>query len=115
MMIARMIPLFWLLAGCGDDPRICPNDLPDASVCPGPSYANDVAPLIMLRCSPCHFPGGIEDSVHDFSTYPHVFMQRSQILNMVHACAMPPADQPQLDMMQRFVLQSWLVCGAQNN
>lgn len=115
MVIARMIPLVWLLAGCGDDPKICPNDLPDASVCPGPSFANDVAPLMMRRCYPCHFPGGIEDSVHDFSTYQNVFDQRSRILNQIHACLMPPSYAPQLDSMERFVLQSWLVCGAQNN
>ena len=113
-----VILLCFVALGCGDDPRFCPNDLPlpDALDCDaGPSYQNDIVPLIMARCFPCHFPGGIEASTHDFSKYSVILMQKSRILNQIHACLMPPAGQPDLDMMQRFTFQSWLICGARDN
>jgi hypothetical protein len=102
------------VADAGDE-EDCPNDLPPSCPANAPSYAGDVAPLMSRRCAPCHYPGGIEDSVHDFSTYAHVHAQAGAILGQIHACLMPPADAGQPTADERAALQAWLVCGSPNN
>jgi hypothetical protein len=104
-----------LCLGCGDDPRACPNDLPDGAVCP--SYQNDIVPIIMAKCYPCHGPGGVEQLTHDFTKWSVINAQRTDVLGQIHACNMPPITAPNGDLtaMERFLFQSWLICHAPNN
>ncbi len=100
-------------AGARDAALTCPNDLPAACPAPAPSYANDVAPLIQRRCTPCHFPGGVAAmGMHDLSTYARVFAQKREVLTQVYACKMPPADAGAPTPDERRTMLGWLVCGA---
>ena len=47
-----------------------------------------------------------------FSAYDQVYSQRSQILNQVYACKMPPDGAEPLSPEERKTLLTWLVCGA---
>ena len=100
--------------GGADGGPSCPNDLPASCPAAVPSYAADIAPLLQLRCSPCHFPGG-QTSDKLLATYAEVHALRGQVLNQVHACKMPPATETQLDAAERKLLFDWLVCGAPDN
>jgi hypothetical protein len=108
------LSLALLAAACGGSSSVsCPND---AVACPAtaPSYASSVSAIIQNHCIVCHSPGG-QQSSRPFTTYPEVFSYRSSILNMVYACRMPPAGQPQLAAAERTQLVDWLACGAPNN
>jgi hypothetical protein len=93
----------------------CPDDVPAACPTPAPSYANDVAPLVARRCSPCHLPGGIEAQTHDFSRYDVLFAQKGSVLGQIHACLMPPPEATPPSAAERAVLLGWIVCGAPQN
>jgi len=108
----------------GDGAEGCTHDLP--SMCPPvvPSYKSDIASIVARRCSPCHFPGGVEVSVLDMSTYGGVVNAESAIVNQVAMCLMPPTEgipsravqpAPNLCDSERVALLAWLVCGAPNN
>ena len=71
-------------------------------------------PLLQVRCGACHAPDGVEAS-RPFQTYEQIYPQRTNILTQLHACLMPPADQPQPTAAERGILFGWLVCGAMNN
>lgn len=114
-MIRSAFVLALLAAACGDNARPCPNDLPAACPAVVPSYQNEIAPIIMERCYPCHFRGGIADNARDFSTYQHVYDQRSRILTQIYACKMPPAEEAQPTAQERAALLAWFVCMAPNN
>lgn len=101
--------------GCGPAPsKTCPNDVPAACPDGAPSYAAQVAPLLARRCGACHTAGGVS-ATHAFDSYEQVHAQRTGILVQLHACLMPPADQPQATADERQTIFAWLVCGAQNN
>jgi hypothetical protein len=106
-------------AGCGGSSGggdSCPtNDLPQSCPASVPSYANDIAPILNARCAPCHYPGGIEDAAHDYSTYAHVHAQRGPMLDQIYACSMPPSGSPAPTPDERAKLLAWFVCGAPNN
>lgn len=94
----------------------CPQDLPASCPAPPPSYATDVLPVFERRCWMCHSDGGIEDQLHDFSTYDHIFAQKGPILTQVYGCLMPLADGgTPLTADERKAMLGWLVCGAPNN
>lgn len=99
----------------GPQPTSCPSDLPASCPMPTPSYKDDVAPIVARRCSPCHFPGGIEAATHDFSTYAGIAAQRSSVLDQVYSCRMPQAGAPPLGAAERATLLGWLVCKAPDN
>ncbi len=108
------------VAGCSSK-----NDAPDAacasegppSTCPspGPSWSNEVSEIFAARCSPCHFPGGVEDSAEDYSTYAGVSRVSGTIEGQIASCAMPPSDAGALSSADRATLLAWIVCGAQDN
>jgi hypothetical protein len=105
-----------IACGGGSSGESCPsNDLPSACPSNVPSYANDIAPILRSRCGPCHFPGGVEDSQHDYSTYAHVYAQRGTMLNQVYSCSMPPSGSPPPTADERAKLLAWFVCNAPNN
>ncbi len=124
MVVVRRLVIVALFSfGCGgSDPQgggprdaaiPCPNDLPPACPSPAPSYAADIAPLIMRRCTPCHYPGGVAAmGNHDLSDYPRVFAQKRDVLTQFYACKMPPADAGAPTADERKAMLGWLVCGA---
>ncbi|MFO0670994.1 MAG: hypothetical protein U0235_15410 [Polyangiaceae bacterium] len=101
-------------AGADATAVTCPNDLPKACPTPPPSYQGSVAAIFEARCSACH-SGPAPVGAYDFSTYDGVAARRSQILNQVYACRMPPADAAPPSADERAALLAWLVCRAPNN
>ncbi|MGD0678356.1 MAG: hypothetical protein ABSC94_23345 [Polyangiaceae bacterium] len=102
----------------------CPRDLPTACPNPVPSYASTIAPIVMARCSPCHFPGGVEAAQFDFSVYANIANADTAVVNQIYSCMMPPTagvpslnigPAPALTLDERADLLGWLVCGAPNN
>jgi hypothetical protein len=94
-----------------------------------PSYTKDVAPIVKVRCAPCHFAGGISDKIEDFSTLSGVANAGTAIINQLvgpPACAMPPiygntlydippGTVPGLTEAQEETIVQWIVCGEPNN
>jgi len=116
----------------GNDPNV-PDELPQtdapaeaASACERtlpsscstiPSYANDIAPLVVAHCLPCHAAGGTA-SDRDLTTYANVAHIESTVLSQVYACLMPPSDagaDAALTTQERDELLQWLVCGSPDN
>jgi len=102
----------------GESPDIpdCPDDVPASCPPSAPTFAKDIAPIVMGSCatSTCHAPGGRESS-RVLTDYDHVFAQRQAVLLQVNACRMPPRDAPALSAENRKALLAWLVCGAKND
>jgi len=102
----------WMSVGCiSQDAVACPS--------PAPTYSADVAPLIQTHCTMCHSPSG-ENQTPTLVTYDDVTagsMQQTahEVLVQIHACNMPPPDQPQLTSDERQAILGWIVCGAMNN
>jgi uncharacterized membrane protein len=92
-------------------PSNCPNDVPSSCPSPAPVFVTEVAPIIQSRCAPCHSPGGVE-AIRPFQTVEQVQVAEIRILTQIHACVMPPRDQPQLTPEERQVLLGWIVCDA---
>jgi hypothetical protein len=91
----------------------------DASACPGtaPSYANDVAPILDLRCNTtCHAPGV---GPWPLTNYADVSDWADVIGPYVEQCGMPPPDSNAGDGnmtdAERQTVLDWLACGAPNN
>jgi hypothetical protein len=100
---------------CTDNPVAnCPNDLPASCVTPAPSYETDVSPVIAAYCLTCHSPGGQEAS-YPLVTYDQVYATRSQVLDQIYSCRMPPNGQAQPTEAERLLVLQWLVCGAPQN
>jgi hypothetical protein len=96
-----------------------------ASQSTAPTYSADVAPIIMDRCAPCHFAGGIADAIVDLSTYAGVDNASTSMLNELTECAMPPihgdtqfgiaaGTVPGLTEEQLTTLVQWIECGMRN-
>ena len=92
-----------------------PGGIPDACPSPPPSWMTNVRFIILERCSPCHFPNGVDDSKRDLSTYENVHSRSGSILSSVSYCVMPPLDSGQLTPSERESLFGWLVCAAPDN
>ncbi len=109
--------LLTLLVGCGSNAPSAATTTTPLPTCPAqvPSYSQVVASIIKTSCSPCHYPGGTEVSVHDFSTYARVEAQSGSMLNAVYSGLMPPAGSPALSASDSNTLLTWLVCNAPNN
>jgi hypothetical protein len=90
----------------------CPNDLPPTCPTPIPSYSKDVAPLISAKCLPCHGP--MNPSYGPLYEYAQVVGQRTQVLDQVYVCLMPPPPAA-LTEAERQTLLGWLVCASPNN
>jgi hypothetical protein len=91
-----------------------------------PSYKNEVAAVVMERCSPCHFPGGISEKIEDLSTMAGVANAGTAIINQLVPCDMPPINGntlynippgtvPGLSAEQENTIIQWIVCGEPNN
>jgi hypothetical protein len=115
--LVRAVAIAVALPACGDgdSPPACPGVT--AETCPddAPSYKHEIAPLMEARCQTCHAPEnnsglwslGDQESVRDW---------RDTILRQIRSCAQPPPDSGvYLSASERHALETWLVCGAQNN
>ena len=105
------------IAGCSakDDPSCTPQAPPAACPTQVPSWSNEVSQIFATRCSPCHFPGGVEDSAGDYSTYAGVSRVAGTIEGQVASCAMPPSDAGAMPSADRATLLAWIVCRAPDN
>ena len=106
------------IAACSakNDPPSCTPEAPPPT-CPAqaPSWSNEVSEIFSAGCSPCHFPGGVEDSAEDYSTYAGVSRVAGTIEGQVASCAMPPSDAGTLSSADRETLLAWIVCKAPDN
>lgn len=106
------------IAGCGPsgtagDAGHCPMTLPGCTT-PPPSYASDVAPLVMRRCVVCHFTGS-SLAPFDLSTQAALAGRQGTAIGMLYTCNMPPAGAEPLTDAERTMLLAWLQCGAPDN
>jgi hypothetical protein len=118
-------PALGLLAACSNGSESSPDATPGcptfSSSCPAmqPSFQGDVQPIFATYCLSCHGDGGIEQSQLDYSTYQGVYEHRSQIVNQVSHCTMPPLDAspplPAPSDQERQTIIAWIACGAPNN
>lgn len=94
----------------------CPNDLPSDTECGTaiPSYQDDVASVVSVRCSNCHGPGGVEASL-PLATHAQLFDQRRTVLNQIFTCLMPPPCAADLTSDERATILKWMVCGSLDN
>jgi mono/diheme cytochrome c family protein len=100
------------LADAGD----CPNLLPaSAEACSTalPSYSADIAPIFTASCISCHGVDG-GPSYYPLTTYAESASVRTQILEQVLVCLMPPSPAVLSDAERAAVL-TWVSCGAPNN
>jgi hypothetical protein len=82
---------------------------PDAA---GPTYANDVAPILNARCNGCHGNGGQAVSAHDFTSERLVENQSTEIQGQIKDCLMPPPPLAPLSATERYAVMTWLRCVA---
>ena len=53
--------------------------------------------------------------MRSLQTYDEVKAQLTSVLTQIHACLMPPQDNPQLTSDERRVVLGWIVCGGMND
>lgn len=84
--------------------------------CPStpPSYAKDVAPIIVARCGACHYPGGIAGD-RELEDYKVLYGIRVTVLSEVVTCKMPQAPALPPTDAEKKTLLDWLACGAPDN
>ena len=116
--MSRWFALLVCVVACADSPppADCPADEPES--CPaagGPSYATDIAPLIMKYCTnECHNPSG-SASDQPMSTYHDLQLRAGDAHGQLYDCKMPMAPAPDPTLAERVTLLTWFVCGAPNN
>ncbi len=93
----------------------CPMVFPSACPSPSPSWVADVQPIVEERCYPCHGPGGVEQSVLDFTNYQGFNMAKTTVDVEIYHCAMPPPDAGAATPEEQLTVLTWIVCGAPNN
>ncbi len=81
--------------------------------CPADALTFDsgIAELLHSRCSPCHMPGGVEQS-RLLSDYAHVSGERMSIASQLVPCSMPPSGSSPLSSSERQQILDWLACGG---
>jgi hypothetical protein len=113
-------------AGAGDDgglgPGPCPDlDFPATCPTPPPSWKNDVQPLVLEYCVPCHGPGGSAASQLELGSYSEFAANRTKCWYQIDKCWMPNADgsPPPLAYptpAQRQTMVTWMdICNAPDN
>jgi hypothetical protein len=78
---------------------------------PVPSYAYDIAPLLVKSCL-CHVRGG-EPPLLD--TYANVKSNASRSWQSILAGRMPPEGAPSMSNGEKALFQSWVTAGTPNN
>lgn len=70
------------------------------------SFADDVAPILALRCAPCHALGELAPK-RDFTDYDIVIALSDAIMTRVSTRLMPPPPNPGLDAEEYEILVRW--------
>jgi len=136
-VLPPLLYLGFLWAGCGSQPTAgpspasdagscltdpigqsppledCSHVLPAATDCPSavPSYDGDIAPIIASRCTLCHSPSGIANTVL-FDTYDQAYSWYKVMYTQIYSCLMPPSCAGALPDEERQALLKWFVCKA---
>jgi hypothetical protein len=93
----------------------CPGPASDMCSLPGPSYMNDIVPILEQRCNNCHV-AGVDGGPWPLGGYAEVRDWRSAILRDLRECTMPPADAGlPFPEQERAALMAWLICDAPDN
>ena len=101
-----------LLAACGQKAaKDCPADDQNACVDSSITYDAGISDIINARCTPCHFPGGVEDSVL-LNSHAQILRAQMSVGSQLVTCSMPPEGSPQLTETERKQILDWLTCGA---
>ena len=87
----------------------CSHPIPAACDARVPLYARDVMPILRKRCFGCHTGDGVAADEHDFSRIEALREARTEIVDEVSTCAMPPRSR--LDDDEANVLLRWVACG----
>ena len=108
------------------DPRLSNPFLPGARpiVCADPgmpacsatplSYAADVAPIIVQRCSLCHnadAPG----APWDVTSYVGLSSNAAQVALQLRGCTMPPSEAPAITSAEQLKVLTWIACSTPDN
>jgi hypothetical protein len=76
-----------------------------------PSYDGDIAPIVANRCTLCHSPSGIANTVL-FDTYEQAYSWYKVMYSQIFTCSMPPSCAGALPDEERQALLKWFVCKA---
>ena len=114
LAIRRAGLAFALAVGCSEPAAEC-GSLPQECTGTPPSYQNDIAGIVRVRCSGCHNP--LDPSgPWPFETRSDLSDWRDQVSRDIQSCAMPPPGSGMpLPDDERALLNAWLVCGAPDN
>ena len=107
-----MILLLFACHGAAVDTG-CSGTFPTCPASP-PSWSADVQPIVAANCVSCHTPGGAAGSA-PLDTYADVVAHQQSMSGQVYSCAMPRAPNPPLSEPDRWLLLTWLACGAPDN
>ena len=88
---------------------VCRHPTPTGCDAPPPAYARDVLPILKKRCFGCHTGDGVAADEHDFSRIEALRGARTEIVDEVSTCAMPPRSR--LGDDEANVLLRWVTCG----
>jgi hypothetical protein len=83
------------------------------------SYALDIAPLVALRCTPCHNAEAIESGIQ-LITYDGLkgMVDAQRLLGSIHhevGFSPMPKDRSKLNECEIMTFDRWVADGAQNN
>ncbi len=97
----------------------CPNLLPSMpeQVCgtpTAPTYSADVANIFTRSCVSCHGSGADASSFGPLTSYAEAAGSRTEILQQVLLCLMPPPGSPPLTDADRETVLTWVSCGSPN-
>ena len=84
--------------------------MPATCVAPAPSYAQDIAPILDLKCNTCH--AAPDAGLWPLVDYDDVSDWKTLILADVEYCTMPPTGAPQLSPDEERTILAWIVCGV---
>ena len=118
LLAVAMLALAAPFVACSKpEPLACPDDLPASCPMPAPTFSADVAPLIQKYCAVCHSPGGAQPNplLTSYDTIAGSINTARDVETQLHACKMPPSDEPQPTSDERQTILGWFVCGAKND
>jgi hypothetical protein len=92
---------------------VCRHPTPASCDAPPPAYARDVLPILKKRCFGCHTGDGVAADEHDFSRIEGLRGARTEIVDEVSTCAMPPTAR--LGDDEANTLLGWVACGQRTD
>lgn len=94
-------------------PTLCRHPPPQGCDAPAPAYTREVLPILKKRCFGCHTGDGVAAEEHDFSRIEALRGARTEIVDEVSTCAMPPRSR--LGDDEANLLLHWVACGQATN